>query len=247
MSSSRSEHRRLRRGVTIVELLIAMTVLVIVLGIATFLFARHAQLQRNVQARSDVQDRVRMVAQLVTQDLALAGTPLRITADGRIDQAAPAAGCAQSGGLPLCVQVTRDSDTLSTLRVRYVSTQFASADACRSVAYRVQNGTLQRSDVRCGQQDAFLDLAPQTLGFRVVVICSDGSRVDAFGAGTCGAAAYGRSSVISIVAENTVRGSPTSAAPALVAAQGTVPVTCGTDRLCFGVSHEVLMPNLKDR
>jgi prepilin-type N-terminal cleavage/methylation domain-containing protein len=66
MSSGRSDDRLLQRGVTIVELLVAMTVLVIVLGIATFIFARHAQLQRNVQARSDVQDRVRMVAQLVT-------------------------------------------------------------------------------------------------------------------------------------------------------------------------------------
>lgn len=63
----------MRKGFTLVEVLVAMAILVVVLALGVRYFASTGELARNTQARNELQDRVRMVMQLVTADLQMAG------------------------------------------------------------------------------------------------------------------------------------------------------------------------------
>ncbi len=70
------------------------------LGLAGTFFAQQTRLQRDVQARNEVQDRVRVALQLVTQDIALVGNSVLMDASGAIDEEAtlPLAGCTRTVG-----------------------------------------------------------------------------------------------------------------------------------------------------
>lgn len=63
----------MRKGFTLVELLIAAAILVTVLAVALRYFVATAEAGRLTQAKSELQDRVRMVMQVVSGDLQLAG------------------------------------------------------------------------------------------------------------------------------------------------------------------------------
>ncbi len=224
-------HRTSTLGFTIVELLIASTILVVVLGIAGVFFARQTQMQRSTQGRNELQDRVRVSMQLVTQDLALAGNSAVI--DG--------AGSKTSTMWPACFDggkgclVVADGGT--SVQVRYLSSQFPVADACRDVAYRLDaSGALERSDVGCGEAAAYVPLAPNLVVFRVEVLCSNGTQSDTFPTSTCPpGTSYGRSATVRVMGQSRT---PLS---------GPVLTGCPADRLCFEMTQEVLFPNMKDQ
>lgn len=241
-----------RAGFTLVELLVAGAVLVTALGIATAFFAQQVQLQRAVQARNVLQDGVRVATQLVTQDLALAGNPLVVVpATGALRTGVAFPGCmAVASGGTSCLEVADVSATASTVRVRYVSSQFPDADACRDVAYRLATGVLQRSDVRCGQADAFVDLLPGVAAFKVLTVCSTGLRYEEHPVVACGdGLAYPRTALVTIGATSRPAGS--TATPGIVVPTATVGATvtvpCPQGNVCFAVTQETLLPNLKDR
>jgi type II secretory pathway component PulJ len=242
-----------REGLTIVELLVAGVVLVVVLGAAGVFFALQVQLQRDVQARNEVQDRVRVALQLVTQDLALVGNTIRMSAAGSIESGTGFAGCyPQASGGEACLELEDVSATSSALRLRYVSSQFQLAESCRDVAYRVAGAVLQRSDVACGGTSAWIDLAPSVLGFKTIVVCSSNARFASYpDAGCGGGTTYARSALISVAAESlgSVRSSAVVGAMTLVTEDpgAPEPVTCPSGRICFDGTQEVLMPNLKDQ
>jgi len=222
-----------------------------VLGLASIYFGQQIELQRNVQARNEVQDRVRVAMQLVTQDLALAGNSLLVTATGAVNTPASFPGCFdQVGGGVSCVELGNVSTSHSTLRLRYVSSLFPAADACRDVGYRLANGTLQRSDVACGASENFVALAPNTLGFKVVMVCSNGNRFAAFPVAGCGGGvSYGRSALISVAGQSAGTTGGTSPQVSLVTptAGSETTIDCPAGRICFGMTQEVLIPNLKDQ
>jgi len=238
-------------GLTVIELLVAGAVLVIVLGLASIYFAQQAQLQRNVQARNEVQDRVRVAMQLLMQDIALAGNTLLVTPAGVVTTPAGFPGCFdQVGGGTSCVELGNASTSSSTLRLRYVSSLFPAAEACRDVSYRLNNGTLQRSDVSCGAGEVFVDLAPNMLGFKVVMVCSNGNRFAAFPVAGCGGGiSYGRSAIVSVAAQSA--GTTGSTSPQVRLVTPTIgsetTIDCPTGRICFGMTQEALIPNLKDQ
>lgn len=252
-------------GLTIVELLIAAVVLVTVLAMGGALLSQQSQLQRAVQARNDAQDQARVVLQLVTQDLSLAGSTVVVdTATGGIRS--PRLGlCSDEGSIPVpgCLQVVADAGGLvSALSASYVSSQFAAADACRVVRYRVTgDGALQRSDVGCdgfdpNDVDTFATLAPITRAFRVSIVCSSGDVVASFDRETCtdvnasGERAYGRSAIVSFVGQSAINlRSSTATTHEFVRAAANdrevATVACGTGFFCAGQTQEVLLPNLK--
>jgi len=245
---------RRRSGLSIVELLIAGLVLVILLGAVGIFFGLQVQLQRDVQNRNDVQDRVRVAIQLVTQDLALAGNTLLMTAAGAIDLNVPFPGCFPFGTSPnefeSCMELTDVSATSSTLSLRYVSSQFPVADACRDVAYRLTGAVLQRSDVACGATASWIDLAPGVEGFKTVIVCSNATRFASFPVVGCGGGtSYARSALVSVAAASlgTVRTVSQGMAVVSTAPATPTPVACPAGRVCFDGTQEVLMPNLKDQ
>lgn len=218
-------------GLTVVELLIASAILVIVIGSASMFFAQQTQLQRRVQARNLVQDNVRVAMQLVSQDLALAGNSVVINSAGDKDTTVTWPFCFDGGRGCLTI-----ADAGAAVAVRYVSSQFPAADACRDVSYRVDSSTLQRSDVECGEAAVFVDLAPGTTAFTVQVICSTGTVFNVFpDAGCGGGTSYGRSAFVSIAAESVNH------------VTGTSEAGCAEGHICFAVQQEVLIPNLKDQ
>jgi prepilin-type N-terminal cleavage/methylation domain-containing protein len=240
-----------RRGMTVIELLVASAVLATVLGLAAVYLAQQSQLQRNVQARNEVQDRVRVAMQLLTQDIALAGNTLLVTPAGAVTTPTGFPGCfPQTGGGSSCVELGNVSASSSTLRLRYVSSLFPAAEACRDVSYQLSNGTLERSDVSCGAPDVFVPLAPNMLGFKVVMVCSNGSRFATFPEAGCGGGiSYGRSALVSVAGQSTWATAGASPQVGLVTTTigSETTIDCPTGRICFGITQEVLIPNLKDQ
>jgi len=250
-----------RLGLSVVELLIAGFILVIVLGLAGTFFAQQTQLQRDVQARNEVQDRVRVALQLVTQDIALVGNSVLVDASGAVEPAAqlPLAGCARTvdgTAIDSCFGVFEGPSAPNvSVALRYLSSQFDPSEACRDVRYQLIGNVLQRSDVECEEDTAWIDLATDILAFRAVVVCSDGERLPTFPDAACQApAGYGRTAIVSVVGR-----SPTAVRtddvprdvitvnPGNTQATTFVPIPCTARRACFGGTEETLMPNLKDR
>jgi hypothetical protein len=204
--------------------------------------------------------------QYVTQDLALVGNPILVAADGTQVNPSPFLGCPQAFDTSLpaeererlrCLELEDVSASSSVLRMRYVSSQFAAADACRDVAYRLNAGTIERSDVPC-VLDVWGDpqwepLAPSALAFKVFVVCSDGDVFEDVPDGACSPpGGYSRSAVLSVAAESATP-VPTGAGASwtlvgfnAAAARVDSQQACDADRLCFSAAAEVLMPNLKE-
>jgi type II secretory pathway component PulJ len=132
---------------TILELLVALAIFSSVLAIVTQFFASQTQAARIVQERNEVQDRARLVLQLVSQDLILAGSS-RFVRDNRVlfDET-NWVSCAP--GTP-CLTGTDDANR-DAFVTRYHTSLFPRGQECRSVGYRFDGTTLLRADVPCSQ------------------------------------------------------------------------------------------------
>lgn len=219
-----------QEGLTVVELLIAASIVVIVLAIAGVFLAQQAQLQRSTQNRSELQDRVRVGMQLIAQDLALVGNSAVVDNAGhRLDIVWPGCFDAAMG----CVEL---SDAGTRLKVRYLSSQFTSGNECRDVTYRLNSGVLQRSDVACAASESYVDLANNIIDFEVTVHCSNGNDLDEFPSAQCPPlSSYGRSATVALVGQSRAPGN------------GMTAPGCAADYLCFAMTQETLMPNMKDQ
>ena len=226
----------MRKGFTLVELLIAAAILVTVLAVALRYFVATAEAGRLTQAKSELQDRVRMVMQVVSGDLQMAGA--KYWTDGTT-----------SVGFTLVnVLQGEDGEAKDTLTVRYVTSLRAQEAACRRVDYDFQGDTLRRSDVNITPQsgtecqEGSSDLQPLAegiLALDIQYLCSDGSSTDT---PDCGSDAYPRSARVTVAGYSLtpVKGGGGS----LTTVTGQT-LTCPANRLCYGMTQEVLMPNLK--
>lgn len=222
---------RQQAGLTVVELLIAASIVIIVLAMVGVFLGQQAQVQRATQNRSELQDRVRVAMQLLTQDLALTGNSAVVANDGRkLDILWP--GCFD--GFDGCVEL---SDGGSRLKVRYLSSHFPAGSECRDVSYRLTGeGVLERSDVDCGGAETFAPLAENIVTFDVTVHCSNGIDLKEFPSAQCPPlSGYGRSATVEIVGQSRSPGS------------GLTAPGCDPDYLCFAMRQETLMPNMKDQ
>jgi len=179
-----------QRGITVVELLIVMAIVGVVLTLLATFFATQTRISNEVQARNHVETTLRSVAEVVMQDLQLAGS--RAGYDGtRVtyidlrsspepsDTESPewvtwkSAQCS-SGHRDGCVDVGTGS---SDLTIYYAtSLDRGGGSACRRVDYLLDEGTLFRRDVACHDTStsfegfAFADGIDE---FSVSFICHD--------------------------------------------------------------------------
>lgn len=69
------------RGFTLAEILVAIALLTAIFAVALRYFVLQAEQTRRIQARNEVQERVRMVMEIVSQDLLLAGNQYFINSE----------------------------------------------------------------------------------------------------------------------------------------------------------------------
>ena len=244
---------RSSRGLTFVELLIAGLILVIVLGLGSAFISQQTRLQRSVQARNDVQDRVRVVLQVVTQDFSLAGNSVLSTPGGGLYAQNP--GLCRNLATPnvdrSCVELETENDRHSTVSLRYMSSQFPAGQECRDVQYIAEtDGNLLRSDVPCEADPEPFLFASNVEVFHVVLKCSDGLvRLSDFVLPDDCASGYPRSAVVTFGSRSDI---PVAGASGQAITYGSADedeqtVDCVNGFVCFAQSQEVLLPNLKDR
>ncbi|TBH17404.1 prepilin-type N-terminal cleavage/methylation domain-containing protein [Thermus thermamylovorans] len=227
-------------GFSLVELLVALGLLAALLALALRYFTSTAELARETQARSELQDRVRMVMQVVTADLQMAGATHWVSGGSFALYILPAGS----------VLVGTDGGVKDTLSLYYVTSLREQSQACRRVDYSFQGDTLYRSDVNatpssgsdCTQPSpSFQPLAEGILALDIRYLCSDGAEVDT--PADCGSEAYPRSALVEAVGYSLT---PMRAAgPATLTTVSGQEVTCPQGRACYALRQEVLMPNLK--
>jgi prepilin-type N-terminal cleavage/methylation domain-containing protein len=227
-------------GFTIIEMLVAGAVFAVVMGMVGMFFSSNTQLQRRTQARSELQDRVRTVMQLLTQDLQLVGAGQYISGSS-VQKVSGWNRC----DVTVCIDGTNDSTTnRDTVSGRYVTSLLAFADACRKFSYSFSGTTLRRSDVKCnaaGSSDQ--DLADNILALDIKYECSTGTGYDVASGCPRNSGQFLRSVKVTVVGQSdTVYGQDTTPYP--LANGGSV--NCSSNYLCFGMTQEVLLPNLKD-
>jgi type II secretory pathway component PulJ len=253
-------------GFTVVELLIAGFILTIVLGLSGVFLARQSDLNRRTQARAEVQDKARMIVQVLSNDLALAGARVYADATGALQSVTPNLGtCPTVSGTTSCLggfNASGGASTRDEFSVAYITTLMPPSEACREVGYRFNGDDLERVDRGCTgalvnpfSDGGFDTLATNVLALDIKYLCSNGNTLATIPdtSGSCPAgSAYVRSAVVSVLAasDTTVPGAPAqqfefeSSNPLVV---GFDNVTCGPDVICAALTQEVLLPNLKDR
>ncbi|HKI57704.1 MAG TPA: prepilin-type N-terminal cleavage/methylation domain-containing protein [Trueperaceae bacterium] len=234
---------RTTAGLTLVELLVAMAILVIVLGIVGVYFARQASLTRTTQAHTQVQDSARSVMQIVTNDLLSAGASQFVSSASGVTTAA-----AVTGLLPL---IGTDNGVADSFTVEYVSSLRTQATACRRVAYKVTNGTLERSDVGCSAtSDSYAALADHVLAFNLSYVCSDSPtdiKAEPSGAAGCPSGTYVRSVRVGVAlrSDDPAPGA-TSTATYTSPTNASDTASCTPGYACAILTQDVQTPNLKD-
>ncbi|RTH99025.1 prepilin [Thermus scotoductus] len=226
------------RGFTLVELLVAIALLALIFAVALRYFTLQAEQTRRIQARSEVQDRVRLVMEVVSQDLLLAGNQYYIPSSGSVSQKI---------NVPSPYLSATDGGYKDTFRVRYVtSLRREVSSACREVSYSFQDNTLRREDKSCGGSSNPQPLADGILALDITYICSNfdqstGTFLTAkSGSPPCPAGSYTRSARVRVVGRSLTRVSGSTFSDPAFASE------C-KDYFCFALEQEVLLPNLKDQ
>ena len=200
---NRTVHLSHQRGVGLIELLVALAIGGMVLGLAAAFFGQQARVSRDTQARNEINIRARAVGEAILQDLRMAGARAVVDSDGRVvfRSVLPCDPDPENGSLNSCVTVRDGTDSATVdfaLEVYYVSSLFLTGDGtetgqvCRRVTYELAGSTLFRSDTECAngvQARSFAtefasDVSSITLSF----VCNDAGAAtanpqDCFGTG----------------------------------------------------------------
>lgn len=228
-----------KQAFTIIEMLVAMAILGIVIGLVAQYFVRQNELTRQAQAKSEVQDKVRTVMQLITQDLQLAGASQYVDSSGTTSNllSCPGGGCLSGSSSGL-----KDS-----LELSYVTSLRPAGEACRRVSYTFSGNTLQRVEATCGSAlPDPVELASNILALDIQYVCSNGNRLDNYPDTTnCDPKyAYPRSARVSVVGRSDAP-YPGTSTGTYTTLTGTL--TCPTGFVCYAMEQEVLLPNFKNQ
>lgn len=242
-----------RSGYTLVELLVSLGILSVILGILGAYFASQAQLSRRTQVRSDVQDRVRTVMQLVTQDLLMVGASHYINRDAagvwEVTSANGFTPCTQSAP---CI-VAEDAGARDAVYVRYV-TSLRDGQRCREVRYKFVGASLRRDDAECKTPPSETplstvpaeSLAEDILAMDVRYYCSDAPPPSGMVRNSpteCGTT-YPRSARVTVIGRSGTTVSPPPDPETLATIQGQA-IQCPAGQICYLLEQEVQFPNLK--
>lgn len=176
---------RRRGGFSLVELLVAAAVAGIVLAVVVAFFVHNTNLTRRTQAQHEVETKVKSVAELVAQDLQLAGSRVVVNDGVSTTLSMP---CSSSAATKCVDSVGGGGGTLDDLTL-YYATSLRPTAPCRRVDYRVSAGALQRSEVTatafaCPNLSAAspnftsATLASNVDAFDLAFLCADESAVD---------------------------------------------------------------------
>lgn len=239
--------RQGRAGFSLVELLVAAAIFTVVLGLVTTYLVDHLRLTNNIQARNEVEDKVRSTMQMLMQDLQMAGSSRYSDADGNVDEDVTLYSCI----FTTCLEPDTNgaSDAQDTVWMEYVTNLRPTGEACRQISYSFSGTTLQRSDVACGQDPNPQALAENILALDIVYVCSNRNEVSVFpDASDCPDSgsdkAYPRTAKVSIVGRSNDRVREAPATTTETVSGQTV--SCSPEYQCFALEQEVLLPNLKD-
>lgn len=208
---------------TVIELLIVVAIVGVVLSALTAYFAMQTRVSGNVQARNQLETTLRSVAEIVMQDLQLAGsravyngvsvTYLDLRASPEPADPASAEWAAwksqqcTSAHRDGCVEVGSGSTDLT---IYYATSLDRAGSACRRVDYLLDDGTLFRREVACDDVATPFDgfaFADGIDEFSVSFICHDpDNRVDNI-ADCYTATTYPREASVTVGGHVTVRGS----------------------------------------
>ena len=249
---SAKAHPKLKQGTTLIELIIAMAITAIILSLVGGYLAQTADNNKRNQITSEVQDRVRYVMQVLTQDLTQVGSSRYATSDND-NNALLEATCP----IEECLKFETTWNGYKRLQIKYVSSLSTSASvACHQVRFRLSLGdNLRRNDIADDNCDTALTdadwvgdyLARNIMDIDIQFYCSNGRIVGSYPNVECPAdgTAYPRSAMLTVVgrSEKTVPGTPSKK---YTTVKGNT-VACPEDYVCFALSQEVQMPNLKDR
>ena len=250
----KAEGARMRKGFTLLEVLVAAVILAILGSIVARTLVDQADLGRRVQARNEVQDKGRMVMELVKQDLFLAGSNRYVVLanSGNSVYATIAitdwADCSSTNPC-LSADSTNTNSVQDSFSVRYITSLRDRDQACRKVRYAFSDSTLQRSDVVCNGNDSLQPLADQVLALNLRFECSDGASEDA-GSPPCSGNRYPRAALVTVVVASSDRapGNPSDAVSfAIQTGNSTQTVTCPPGRICYALTERVELPSLKDK
>jgi prepilin-type N-terminal cleavage/methylation domain-containing protein len=151
--------RKRTAGLTMVELLVVMAIVSVLMGVLTVFFRQQTQVTQQVQARNEVRTNLRSVAEIMVQDLQIAGSRAvfngakveylePVSASYFVDEevAVPPAEQCNAQTRNGCIRFGLDGADVSI----YYGTSLRGASPCRRVDYLLRgDGLLLRRDVAC--------------------------------------------------------------------------------------------------
>lgn len=240
-------------GFTLIETIVAMSILSIVLWLGIGYFIQTREVAQQAQTQSEVQDRVRSVMQMVTNDLQLAGSSRYTDSSGNTTSQL---SCVISSCLSGAASGANSAVT-DKLTVRYASSlQDSGASACRRVDYLIVNNSLRRSDQTCATADSTVttalentnnEISGNILALDIQYVCSTGTTTNQYPDNTnCpSGTSYPRSALVTVVGRSSNPDGKTSIKTYRTTSGQTV--TCPAQYVCYSMTQQVLMPNLKDQ
>jgi prepilin-type N-terminal cleavage/methylation domain-containing protein len=174
--------KRRFQGVTVVELLIVMAILGIIMSVLAAYFVQQTRLTSGTQARNEVEIKVRTVAEIIAQDLQMAGSRIVYIGDTvhNVTELATGGHCTSTAeNDDPCVRI----DEGSLLTIYYASSLRSVSDACRKVRYSFGTGSnahvLNRADNRCAVSFSPQPLASNITDVEINFECANGVALDA--------------------------------------------------------------------
>lgn len=245
------------RAISLVEMLIVLAIMGSIFGIIGSFFAQQRQLSARNAARNEVQDKVKMVMQLLTQDLQLAGSRAVVGASTTINNLSSALTAVNASATVGGVSYSRDQFV-----VRYYTTLRAT-NQCREVRFGFDPtlpNTLLRDDSagNCTGSTPNASTAPtnpladNVLALDIVYVCGNVAATVVGGGSPPCSSSYARTAKVVVVAQSNdlVPGyQDASQYPTYSLSNGVLTrnlnLACPANRICYALEQEILMPNLR--
>ncbi len=247
------------KGITLIEMVIGMAILSVILTIVGGVFRQQNVIVGRNQARDETQNKVRMLMQLVGQDLQLSGA--RTWSDVNGTGNAPNTVSLYEVDAPLGLRSgTSSSGTYArdNLEVQYL-TSLRGSSQCRHITYYFSNTTFYRKDLSdlqgtvCGSSgnggnSSGIALADNILAVDILLRCNDGTFDNS--STPCDATGqYIRSAKVLVTAQSNdpvygyqgpAYGRTFNTSTGVINTQA-----CPVNRMCFSLEQEVPLPNLR--
>ena len=160
-----------KNGFTIVELLVAASIVGILLSVVSVFFSQQANVTRQTQASQEAAIKARMVAELLIQDLQVAGSS--VVFNGGVSQTVQI-GCS-AGGATKCIDAPGGGAGIKDRVSMIYATSLRPEEPCRRVSYDFSGSTWRRGEAACGSNINHQPLASNVLSLNIEYTCADKS------------------------------------------------------------------------